>query len=419
LLASSDPVYEWFITMRLPLLIALAVILGPVARAQDAVHPPPDYTQELGAPADGQFRKSATWEGVEETYLPSLFPSSHAASLLRLKSGDIVCTWSSGTWEGATNVGILFALLPFEGKQWDAPQSVAQRVGVSYQNPVPFEAPDGRIWVFHTSQEASQTQADAQVFVTLSTDQGGSWGYPSLIFDTPGSFVRQPLLILPDGRWLLPMSMTPTEGITKGAEAHYPLLKVSPDAGHSWSDIKFPQSNGLVEPSVLRLTNGKFLAFFRSRYADFIYESTSDDGTVWTAPHPTALPNNNSSIQAMQLENGHLVIAFNNTGSAEGSKVPKIGPRRPLSVALSDDQGAHWRWVRDLEPGHPGEAGQADWSATDKPGAEEYSYPSLLQGWDAKIYVAYTYRRYTIKVVRFAEAWIKQGGSIGTYHGEN
>ena len=44
------------------------------------------------------------------------------------------------------------------------------------------------------------------------------------------------------------------------------------------------------------------------------------------------------------------------------------------------------------------------------PGREEYSYPSVMQSRDGKIYVSFTYRRQTIKVVSFEEDWLRMGG---------
>jgi hypothetical protein len=41
---------------------------------------------------DGTFRASRV-KGVEEAYLEKLFRSSHAANLVRLKNGDLLCLW--------------------------------------------------------------------------------------------------------------------------------------------------------------------------------------------------------------------------------------------------------------------------------------------------------------------------------------
>jgi predicted neuraminidase len=383
------------------LILGVATVVPLVAQA-----PAPNYTRELGSATDGRFRPSAL-PGVEEAYLPPMFASSHAANLLLLRNGDLLCVWFSGSWEGNSDVAIMLARLRRGSNQWTSPQLVDHHAGESYQNPVLFEAPDGTLWLIHTTQAAGEGQANAKVLVTKSTDGGKTWPPPAVLFDTPGAFVRQSLLVMPNGDWMLPMYFTPSRGITRGAETNYSAVKISGDKGAHWKECTVPDSNGYVQPDVIQL-NGHYLAFFRSRYADYIYRSASDDGCTWTAPRKTQLPNNNSSIQVTKLANGHLVLAFNNVSSVVVKGKPQAGPRKPLSVALSEDGGETWRWVRDLETGLPA-ARQlpADPIGKDQPGREEYSYPSIVQTPDGKINVAYTYRRFTIKTVRFDEGWIR------------
>jgi len=358
------------------------------------------------APADGRFRASAL-PGVEEAFLEPVFPSSHAANLLRLKSGDLLCVWFSGTWEGESDVAIVMSRLPKGGNQWSKAQTIDHHEGESYQNPVLFEAPDGKLWLIHTTQEAGKGQANARVLVTKSADGGNTWSTPATLFDQPGAFVRQAMVVMPNGDWMLPMYFTPSKGITTGAETNYSVMKISADKGAHWKDCPVPDSNGYVQPDVVRLRDGKYVAFFRSRFADFIYRSSSDDGCKWTAPVKTQLPNNNSSIQVAQLSNGHLVMAFNNVGSVVTKGKPQAGPRKPLSVALSVDGGETWGPVHDLETGIA--PGTAPVPANSKePGREEFSYPSVTQGSDGMIHVAYTYRRATIKTVRFREEWLQK-----------
>ena len=59
---------------------------------------------------DGKFRASNT-KGVEEAYLEKLFRSSRAANLVKLKNGDLLCFWFSGTREGESNVAIVMSRL--------------------------------------------------------------------------------------------------------------------------------------------------------------------------------------------------------------------------------------------------------------------------------------------------------------------
>ena len=363
-------------------------------------------------PEDGKYRPSSV-PGVEEAYLAPVFASSHAANLLALKNGNLMCVWFSGTWEGNSDVAIMLARLPKGSSQWSRPQVVDHHPGESYQNPVLFQAPDGTLWIFHTTQPAGEGQANAKVLVTRSQDAGAHWSPRSVLFATPGSFVRQPAVILPNGDWLLPMYVTPSRGITTGAETNYSVMKISSDRGVHWKEWPVPESNGYVQPDVVPIGGG-YLALFRSRFADFIYRSTSPDGHAWTAPRKTGLPNNNASIQLTKLVNGHLVLAFNNVGSVVSEGKPKAGPRKPLSVALSKDNGETWGWVRDLETGLAAPEPGKDPNRKE-PGREEYSYPSITQASDGTINVAYTYRRYTIKAVRFDETWIEGGSTVGTY----
>ena len=123
---------------------------------------------------DATFHASAD-PGLETAILPTLYPSSHAANLLVLRNGDVLCFWFSGTWEGESGVGIVVSRLPKGSQTWQTPILIDREDGKSFQNPVPFEDSHGRIWLFHTSQSAGKGQADAQVLKVWSDDGGHTW----------------------------------------------------------------------------------------------------------------------------------------------------------------------------------------------------------------------------------------------------
>ena len=381
----------------------LVFFCASLTAAQNTPAPSP---LEAATSYDGNFRKSAL-KRLQEAYLPSLFPSFHAANLVKLQNGDILCFWFSGIHEGLSNVAIVESRLAKGSKQWSQTIAVDHQEGRSFQNPVPFQAPDGRLWLLHTSQPAGQWQTKAEVVYLTSEDNGKTWRGPTPLFTKPGAFVRQPLTPISAEHWLLPMYYTPSRSITDGADSNYSVVQITNDGGTTWKECEVPQSNGLVQQSVVKLPNGHFIGFFRSRYADFIYSDSSDDGCTWTVPVPTHLPNNNSSIQVASLKDGSLVLAFNNISAVVTKGKPQAGPRKPLSVALSEDRGDTWPWVRDIEAGHSGPEE-----------VEEYSYPSILQDRDGKIDVAFSYLRKTIKVVRFDKNWIKGGNTVGTFKGD-
>jgi predicted neuraminidase len=301
-------------------------------------------------------------------------------------------------------------------QRWTRTVEIDHQTGRSFQNPVAFQIGSGRIGLLHTSQPAGQGQINAEILYLTSDDDGRTWTAPRPLFRQPGSFTRDPPVLLNEKSWLVPMYYTPSRSITDGAESHYSAVQVTSDGGKNWKECKVPQSNGIVQPSVVNLTLGRFLALFRSRYADFIYQSTSHDGCDWTVPTATRLPNNNSSIQMARLRNGSLVLAFNNSSVGVRDK-PATSARKPLSIALSRDNGASWPWVRDIETGNPSSL-EIDSRGKQKV-HEEFSYPSVLEDAQGKINVAYSYNRKTIKVVRFEEEWITQGHTQGKFKGDS
>ena len=394
-----------------------------------AIFSPPSgaASSHLDAVEDGQIRASAE-PGLREAYLPIIFPSAHAANLLNLRNGDLLCTWYAGRWEGRPGVAIVVSRLAKGSSQWTKPTVAAQEAGRALENPVLFESPSGPLWLFYTSQEGNAGQSKSQMFYITSSNGGKDWSQPKALFSRPGSFDRQRLLVVGQ-EWLFPMYYTPSTGISgDDATRHYSVVQISGDQGRTWRECAIPESNGLVQPDVIELAPHRFLAFFRSRFADWVYSSSSEDGCTWMPPKPTRIPNNNSSIQVARLAGGHLVIAFNNVQATMAKEKPQTAGRWPLSVALSADDGRTWPWVRDIEigqglPQEPIPTTMAGVDVTDE--SREffrhlfsYEYPSILQTPDGAIHVAYTYRRRTIKYVTFGESWIKGGSTLGIFTGD-
>ena len=172
-------------------------------------------------------------------------------------------------------------------------------------------------------------------------------------------------------------------------------------------------------PGVLR-------AFFRDRKGHWIHTSDSvNDGWTWESkPRKTGVVNNQSGIAALLLASGRLLLAFNNVRctppppharSRHGLPPQPVCPRHPLSLALSEDHGRSWRWVRDLEAGGSSDPAPPPRRA---PHLHRYSYPSLAQDLETgMVHVAYTYRKRFIKHVVVDEAWVMRGGTSGMFKG--
>lgn len=354
--------------------------------------------------ADGKV-KTAAEKGAREAYLEMIVNSSHAANLLALPNGDLLVTYYAGIYERGSGESIVLSRLNKGSNKWTTPVVVSYHADWANQNPLLFLAPDGTVWLFHTTQRGGHDQQHDIVYGLKSTDQGHTWSEPITVFPQEGLYTRQPLVVF-HGQWLFPVYHSAGGSITSNAQKDHSYVEISADAGKTWKECDVQGSGGFVQMNIIPLSDSRLIAFFRSRYADWIYESESNDGCTWTAPKATQLPNNNASIQATRLKNGHLLMIFNNTQAELKPEHADTGSRRILSIAISEDGGKTWPWIRDLE--------NASISQPILPLEDpEYSYPSVTQSADGMIQVAYTFRRETIKYMTFSEEWIRHGSTVG------
>jgi predicted neuraminidase len=361
--------------------------------------------------ADGKIRAADTDPAREEAFLPTHVAQAHASFLLTLRDGSLACTWFAGTEEGKPDVSIYFTRLPAGSRQWTQEIKVSDDPERSEQNPVLFETPEGELWLIYTAQEFGN-QDTAIVRRRISHDGGESWNPIETLFDEPGTFIRQPMIVLSNGDWLLPIfHCLPVAGETWHGQNDISAVKISSDRGRTWSEHPVPESRGAVHMNVLERRDGSLLALFRSRYADNIFAASSEDGgRTWSKPETTELPNNNSSIQCRALADGTFALVFNNICAAPSIRAEARGapiwgvPRTPLSIALSHDEGKTWPLIRDIEVA-PTPPPELNTDKQDRRG-RELSYPTVTGDTEGRINVAFTYFRKAIKFVRFSPDWV-------------
>ena len=171
---------------------------------------------------------------VDEQVIPAPTVQCHAANLLALPDGDVLCVWFGGTQEGMHDIDIYLARLASSTSQWSAPIRLSADPSRSEQNPVLFLAPGGDLWLFWTAQPAG-AQDVAEVRVRVSSDCGVTWGPQRTLFEPDvdgGVFVRQPPLVRADGAWVLPVFRCGlVEGEPWSGEADHSAVRTSSDSG--------------------------------------------------------------------------------------------------------------------------------------------------------------------------------------------
>ena len=358
-----------------------------------------------------------------EAFLPSPCIQNHAANLARLADGSLACVWFGGTMEGMGDISIYLSRLEPGSDRWSAPEKLSDDPEKSEQNPLIFIAPDGKVWLLYTSQ-TSGNQDGAVVKRRISADGGRTFGPVSTLCDIPGTFVRQPIIVNRQGEWLLPVfRCIGVPGSRWTGDADTAAVLISGDAGQSWTMHDVPDSVGAVHMNIVPPGGDRMAAFYRNRFAEQVLRSeTLDGGRSWSAPQPTDLPNNNSSVQAVALGDGRIAMVYNhcNAGMSDARRLSlydeieadgeegqpqqsvKSGrsaiwgvPRAPLSLAISNDGGLSFPNRRDLETGD----GYC-LSNNSKDGLNrEFSYPSIVAE-GGTLHIAFTYYRRAIKYIR-------------------
>jgi len=294
------------------------------------------------------------------------FPECHASTIAETKQG-LVTAWFGGTREKDPDVGIWVSRQ--KGSAWTAPVEVVNGVqndSLRYPcwNPVLFTTPENTLLLFYKVGPSPSTWWG---MLTTSDDGGETWSAPIRL---PGEFtgpIKNKPVLLSDGRLLCGTS---TED--QGWRVH---MEWTADQGKTWSGTG-PLNDGktlhAIQPTILVHGAKELQILCRGRGTGKIVQaSSSDAGKTWTALTLTNLPNPNSGIDAVTLDDGRHLMIYNHT---------KRG-RSPLNLAVSAD-GQQWQAGVVLE---------------DTPG--EYSYPAVIQSSDGLVHVTYTWKRRRVKHV--------------------
>jgi predicted neuraminidase len=317
----------------------------------------------------------------------SAAPSCHAATIIEAAPDVFLAAWFAGTYEGHPDVAIWLARC--ERGVWRAPVKVADEPGVSHYNPVLFRDRTSALWLFYKIGVSVPTWTG---MYRTSSDGGRTWSTPTML---PAGLIgpaKNKPIALRNGDILCGTSHE-----TWGSWACW--VEASSDAGRSWTKhgpIVAPGTGtyeasqetvvsavwdefsgtlvlpkhffGVIQPTLWEYAPGRVKMLMRStQRVGYVCASVSDDhGRTWSPTERLAIPNPNSGLDAVRLQDGSIVLACN----------PVREGRTPLSVLVSEDNGATWPRRIDLETG-PG----------------EYSYPSIVQADDGCVHMVATHER--------------------------
>lgn len=368
------------------------------------------YKKISAMTTDGELYYNEPLDLLESVIENAPYDSCHAADLLALPSGDLLCCWFAGTDEGNADVSIVISRLKKGTKHWSSPVMVSDDSSRSEQNPSLFKTPFGEIWLMYTAQIARtpddnprfNLQHTAEIRRKISKDEGLTWGSTETMFSRPGSFCRQKIQVLSSGRWIFGNWICFPDESRNGSDIT--VMQISDNQGQTWKEVPVPESGGRVHANIIEMEPGTLTALFRSRFADCVYRSeSSDNGENWTIPQKIKIRNNNSSISAIKLQSGNIAMIYNDVSfNNDTSRTVWPEQRCPVTIAISSDGGITWPWRRIIENG---EGFTGPWNDINN---SRYEYPVLMQDNEEFIHGAYTWgTRSNIKYFRIREEWIR------------
>lgn len=292
------------------------------------------------------------------------FSECHASTIVEAEEGRFLVAFFAGTEEGNRDVAIWLSKV--EGGSWGQPIRTAWDEGAPCWNPVLFKDVSGRIYLFYKIGPSPETWSGVY---TLSEDNGISWSNPHYLAAGLLGPVKNKPIIMSNGEIICGTSVEGYKAWTCWVEI------VGGARWEKFGPIYYEGVNkGVIQPSIVELSNGKLRMFMRSteRIGRICSADSSDYGRTWSRAYATGLSNPNSGIDCAKLRSGAIVMVYNDD----------VIHRSPLSVAASSDGGETWKKILDLETAEG-----------------EFSYPSVIQGLDGSIHITYTWMRKRIKHV--------------------
>lgn len=299
--------------------------------------------------------------------------SCHASTVLPLSNGTVVAAWFGGSAEGKNDVKIWVSIR--ENEKWAEPYSVSVKgESLPHWNPVLFLRENGEIILYF---KYGKPITKWVTYYCVSKDNGKSFSEPKILvegdFDGGRGPVKNKPIRLKNGTVLAPASKEHGKSWWKC------FVDISKDDGLSFEHSNFvlrPKRNlkpvNMIQPTLWEDEKGVHMLVRTP--SGYIYKSDScNGGKTWCKAYDTGLPNPNSGIDVVKLDNGVLILIMNPISE-------NWGDRAPLVLMYSSDSGETWEQFFYCE---------------ETTGDHEFSYPAITAV-DNTLHITYTHEREAI-----------------------
>lgn len=311
------------------------------------------------------------------------FPECHASTLVQTTKGTILAAWFGGEYEKHPQVGIWLSRL-VDG-QWSPPVEVVngkQADGTQFAswNPVLFQPKNGPLLLFFKVGESPDSWWGEMM---TSEDDGLTWKNQQKLPNHGIGPVRAKPIQLESGEILCPSS-------NEEGNMWLSHVETTADNGKTWKrtpPLHTPSEAETIQPTFLVHPDNKLQLLMRNRDAGgkIMQIWSEDGGKTWGKIHETELPNPNSGIDAVSLQDGRFLLIYNHTNrhrltNRRDVDRPVPTGRTMINLAVSDN-GIDWKAVAILELAP----------------RSEFSYPAMIQTADGLVHITYTWNRIKVR----------------------
>lgn len=378
-----------------PFLIEQVESIAPEATAVEAQPSSGHHHTGKGKPAAHPPAPSLVAQWLPDTGAPSV----HAASLITLKDGAVRAFWFAGSREGASDVVINTAVFDPKSHLWAAPTEVMNRIdaeqGLSRYiaklgNPVPARLADGRLQLFFVTVSIGGW-AGSSISTVISDDEGLTWSRPQRLITSPffnlSTLVKTPALPFADGRLGLPAYH---EWVGRFGE----FLRI--DGTRVIDKRRMSSGRSAIQPAVFVDTPQDAIAYFRQMRSSDLPKQipvsvTQNAGQTWQVAADLPIPNPNSAIAGLRLQDGVQILVLNNI---------EVGRHR--LVMMMRKPSGQWHIVQTLE----------NEEALPDQERKEFSYPYLVTTNGQDAHLVYTWDRKKLRHIYFSKAWLTQAVNL-------
>jgi sialidase-1 len=268
------------------------------------------------------------------------------SAIIELKHNKLLLVYDDFTAVEDTDPGAIMGKISEDGgRTWGEKYLIQENIGQkNVMNQGIVRLKSGALALFFVKHD---NNAQLSMHMKRSLDEGLTWDQPRNITPYSGAHAtaNDRAVILSSGRIIIPLA-----GETESVPGKYGAFSIySDDSGETWTIGQFINmtTGSPAEPVVVELSDKRVMMLIRTTLG-YIYKAYSEDGgTTWGDPIQTELTSPYAPAMIKQLsKKGQLLLVWNNNGVNQN--------RRPLTMAISKDDGETWTNFINLEPADKG-----------------------------------------------------------------